>query len=144
MDTMGKRYCWTRRAELALLLGDPALALEIVNRLIASAPGMPAGGVITFLWMLKGEALATLGSLDEAASLLQAALENARAQGERFLLWRVHASLGRLYQAMNHQNKAQKEISAAHELIEELSATIPDKALKDNFLQHAYRRFDPP
>lgn len=143
MDTMGKRYCWARRAELALLLGDTALALEIVDRLVASAPGMPAGGVITFLWMLKGEALAALGSLDEAASLLQVAIENARAQDERFLLWRVHASLGRLYQALNQPFEAQKEISAARKLIEELAATIPDKALKDNFLQHAYRAFDP-
>jgi len=32
MDTMGKRYCWARRAELALFQGDPALALEIVDR----------------------------------------------------------------------------------------------------------------
>ncbi|MCP4422273.1 MAG: AAA family ATPase, partial [Chloroflexi bacterium] len=38
MDTLGKRYCWVRRAELALLQGDPALTLDITERLIASAP----------------------------------------------------------------------------------------------------------
>ncbi len=69
MDTMGKRYCWARRAELALLHGDPALALEIVERLIASALGMAAGGVITFLWQLKGDALAAMGRVDEAIQL---------------------------------------------------------------------------
>ncbi len=32
MDTMGKRYCWARRAELALSQDDPDLALDIVDR----------------------------------------------------------------------------------------------------------------
>jgi phage shock protein A len=35
MDTMGKRYCWAKRAELALSQGEPDLALGIVERLIA-------------------------------------------------------------------------------------------------------------
>lgn len=142
MDTMGKRYCWARRAELALFQGDPALALEIVDRLIASTPGTSPGGVITFLWKLKGETLAIMGHAEHAGSLLHAAIENARAQGEQFLLWRMHASLGRLYIAMNYQKEAHKEFSTARELIEALAATIPDGALKDNFLQGADKTLD--
>jgi tetratricopeptide (TPR) repeat protein len=142
MDTMGKRYCWARRAELALSQGDPALALDITDRLIASAPGMSPGRVITFLWKLKGEALATIGRTEEACSLLRAAIENARATEERFLLWRIHASLGRLYHTMNYQTEARKEFSAARELIQELAAAIPYKALEENFLQRAYNTLD--
>jgi tetratricopeptide (TPR) repeat protein len=137
MDTLGKRYCWARRAELALAQDDPALALDITERLIASAPGMSPGRVITFLWKLKGEACAAMGRTDQAESLLRAALENARAVGERFLLWRVHASLGRLYRAMDRKREAEEAFSAARELVQELAATIPDEALKDNFLQGA-------
>jgi tetratricopeptide (TPR) repeat protein len=144
MDTINKRYCWARRAELALFQGNPTLALEITDRLIASVPGMSSDGVVTFLWKLKGEALAAIGRTDEAISLLRAAIENARATGERFLLWRVHASLGCLYQTLNHQTAAQQEFSAARELIEELAATIPDGALKDNFLRGAYRAITNP
>jgi tetratricopeptide (TPR) repeat protein len=143
MDTMGKRYCWARRAELALSQGDPDLALEIVERLIASAPGLLPEGVITFLWKLKGEALAAMGRVEEAASLLNAAIENARAFGERFLLWRIHASLGRLYGAMSVPEVARKEYSAAREIIDELASTVPDEALKENFLQGAYSTLEP-
>jgi tetratricopeptide (TPR) repeat protein len=142
MDTLGKRYCWVRRAELALAQGDPALALEIVERLIASAPGMSAGCVITFLWKLKGEAFGATGRADEAESLLRAALENAQSTKERFLLWRVHASLGRLYCTVGQPEAAEKEYSAARALIDEMAATIPDEALKDGFLQGAYTALD--
>ena len=138
MDTMHKRYCWARRAELALAQSDPALALEIVERLIASAPGISPGCVITFLWKLKGEALSAMGHTEQARSLLQAAIENARATGERFLLWRLHASLGRLYSAMNRQLEAEEEFSTARQLIGELADTVPDEAVKANFLQRAH------
>jgi tetratricopeptide (TPR) repeat protein len=139
MDTLHKRYCWARRAEVALGQDDPALALEIVERLITSAPGLSPGGVITFLWKLKGEALATMGHWDQAIPLLRAALKNARATGERFLTWRLHASLGRLYRTTNRPSEAESEFSAALELVEELAGTLPDGTLKDGFLHGARR-----
>jgi tetratricopeptide (TPR) repeat protein len=137
MDTMGKRYCWARRSELALAQDDPALALDIADRLIASAPGMSPGRVITFLWMLKAEALAVLGRREDAISLLHTALENARATGERCLLWQVHARLWRLYRVMGHQEAAERQLSAARALIDEFAATIPDETLQYNFRQGA-------
>jgi DNA-binding SARP family transcriptional activator len=138
MDTLAKRYCWVRRAELALSQDDPVLALDITDRLIATAPGMSPGRVITFLWQLKGEILAALGRTDEAQPLLRAAIENARTTGERFLLWRIHASLGQLYTTMGHQEAAEKDFLAARTLIDELAATVPDETLKDKFRQGAY------
>jgi tetratricopeptide (TPR) repeat protein len=93
--------------------------------------------VIAFLWKLRGEALAAMRHVNEADALLRAAKENARATGERSLLWRLHASLGRLYCAMNRQAEAEQEFSTARELIEDLAATIPDDALQDNFLRRA-------
>jgi len=137
MDTMGKRYCWTRRVELALFQNDPALALDIIDQLIISASGLPPHCVITFLWKLKGDALTMMGRADEAEPLLHAALDNAQAQGEQFLRWGVQASLYKLYRAMNCQNEAQQAYSIAHELIKELADTIQDKVLQDHFLQHA-------
>jgi class 3 adenylate cyclase/tetratricopeptide (TPR) repeat protein len=140
MDTATQRYCWARRAELALRQGDPAQALDIVERLIASAPGMSPGRVIPFLWKLKSEALAAMGRAEEAHTLVQAAVEDARAMGECFLLWRIHASLGRLYRAMGRQSEADKEFSTARELIEELADAMPDRELRDAFLQRAQER----
>jgi adenylate cyclase len=140
MDTLGNRYCWTRRAELALHQGDPALALDIVERLIASAPGMSPGCVITFLWKLKGEALAAMGHTEEAQTLLQAAIENARATGERFLLWRLHASLGQLHDSAGRKPEADAEVRIARELVETLAGTVPPGEVRDNFVQRAHAR----
>ncbi|HET6447425.1 MAG TPA: tetratricopeptide repeat protein [candidate division Zixibacteria bacterium] len=153
MDTSGKRYCWLRRAELALLQDDPVFALEIVERLIATAPGMSPGRVITFLWKLKAECLvadaaakdaaakdagAENASVENALLLLVAAIENAEEAEERFLLWRLHASMGQLYKRVGHRDLAEKENSTARLLIDESAATLPDEASKDRFRQGAY------
>jgi predicted ATPase/DNA-binding SARP family transcriptional activator len=123
MDTKGKRYCWARRAELALAQGEPDIALAMTDRLISSAAGMMPGRVITFLWLLKGKALAAMGRTEEAEALFRAAAENVQKTGERFLLWRIHGALGQLYLIMNRAEKAAHEISAASRLIEEIAAT---------------------
>jgi tetratricopeptide (TPR) repeat protein len=140
MDTLYKRYCWARRAELALCQGDPALALDIVGHLIASAPGMSPGRVITFLWKLKAEALIALGETEEAHSLLQSAIENTRSTGERFLLWRIHSSLERLYCALGRHSDAEKQFAIARKLVAELADTLPDGELRDSFLQRVHER----
>jgi DNA-binding SARP family transcriptional activator/Tfp pilus assembly protein PilF len=137
MDSMYKRYCWAWRAELAMCRGDPGLALDIAERLIASAPGMAPGRVITFLWKLKGEALGAMGHVEAARTLLQAAIENARSTGERFLLWRLHASLGRLCRATDRRSEAEKASATARARIQELAETVPAGKLRDGFLQRA-------
>jgi tetratricopeptide (TPR) repeat protein len=137
MDTLGIRYCWVQSGELTLAQGNSSHALDIAERLIASTPGISPGRVILLPWKLKGEALAALGNVEEGISLLRAAKENAQDVGERFFLWQVLASLGRLYTKMEDQDAAEREFSAARALIDELAATILDDALKENFLQRA-------
>jgi tetratricopeptide (TPR) repeat protein len=137
MNTLHKRTCWARRAELALLQGQASLALDIVDRLIASAPGMAPGRVIPFLWKLKAEALAAAGRAEEAGSLLQAAVQHAQAAGERFLLWRIHTSLGRLYCTTHRQPEGEQQFSTARQHVRELADTVPGQGLRDSFLQRA-------
>jgi tetratricopeptide (TPR) repeat protein len=140
MDTLGNRYCWARRAELALAQDNPALALEITDRLISSAPGMEPGRVVTFLWKLKGEALVAIGRSQEAETLLQTAVENARSAGERFLLWSIHDSLGQVHRAGGCQSAARKEFSIARELVLELANSMPSGRLRDDFVRRAHKR----
>jgi len=137
METLSRRYCWVRRVELALMQDDPTLALDITERLIASAPNLSPGHVITYLWKLKAEALATTGQLDDARTLLCAARKNAQDYGERFLLWRIHGSLGKLYRRMDCKQASEKELLQAQAIIDELSTTLQDQKLKQNFLAHA-------
>ncbi len=80
-----------------------------------------------------------MGQLEEAEALLRAALVNAQKMGERFLLWRIHASLGRLYQRMDRAEISEGEISAARSLIVEIATTVQDEELKHNFRQRAIK-----
>ena len=86
----------------------------------------------------KAEALAAMGQSEEAGSLLQAAVREAQVLGARFLLWRLHASLGRLYRALGRHSEAEEEFASAHNLVEKLANTAPEGELRDNFLQRAH------
>jgi tetratricopeptide (TPR) repeat protein len=142
MDTLGKRYCWVRKAELALAQGDPALALDTTVRLTTSAPGMSTGRVITYLWKLKGEALVAMGRLPDAEPLPRIAIDNARAAGEQFLLWRLHADLGHVCRAAGQHVEAEVEFAVARELIETMAGTISDEGLKGSFLRGGFNTLD--
>jgi adenylate cyclase len=138
MDSIHKRACWARQAELALLQGRASLALEIAERLIASAPGRSSGKVIPYLWQLKAEALAAIGQPEEAGSLLQAAVRNAQVPGARFLLWRLHASLGHVHSTMGEAAEAEAHFSTGRQLVDELADTIRVQALRNGFLRGAH------
>jgi tetratricopeptide (TPR) repeat protein len=142
MDTTSERYCGAQWADLLLAQSEPTRTLEIVDRLIASIPGLLPDRIISSFWRLRGEALFALGQLDQAESVLLAALRNATTFDEHFHLWRIHTSLGGLYQEMSRQDEAQDEFSIARELINNLATTIPDQTLKDNFLQGALALLD--
>jgi tetratricopeptide (TPR) repeat protein len=144
MDSIHKRSCWARRAELALMEGRASLALEIAERLIASAPGMSQGRVIPYLWQLKAEALTARGQPEEASSLLQAAVGNAQAPQTQSLLWRLYASLGHAHNAMGQAAEAEANFSTAQRLVDELADTIPVQALRDGFLRGAYGVLESP
>ncbi|MDE3091569.1 MAG: hypothetical protein KGJ80_19540 [Chloroflexota bacterium] len=139
MQTLGQRLCWCARAELALARGEEESALEIADRLIASAPNVMANGkrVIPRLWQLRGEVLTQMKQLGIAQVALQAAQEAAFRQGARPLLWRIHVSLGKVYQMQGRREETEDEFSAARTIIEKLAANVPDPSLRDNFIRRA-------
>jgi tetratricopeptide (TPR) repeat protein len=144
MELLGQRLCWLARAELALARGDAAPALDIVERLVASAPGLTAEQVIPRLWHLRGEALSALGRLEDAGAALRAAADAAGNQGRRPLLWRIRLSFGRLYRTQGRADAAERELSRARAIVAELAAGIPDGPLRDTFLGEASALIPPP
>jgi predicted Zn-dependent protease len=144
MDSIHKRTCWARRAELALLQGQACMALEIAERLIASAPGISPTKVIPYLWHLKAHALAALGQPEEAASLLQSAVQHVQQAGIGSLAWRLHASLGHVCGTMWEAAEAEAHVSTARLLVDEVADTIPVQALKEGFLQGAHELLKSP
>jgi tetratricopeptide (TPR) repeat protein len=137
MQTIGQRLVWAARAELALARSDSGLALEITERLIASAANLSDERVIPHVWKLRGEALAAVGRIGEAETTLRAAQEAAHAQELRPSLWRIYTALGKLYQTQARHEEAEQAFSRARLLIEELAANLPDERVREHFLSQA-------
>lgn len=127
-DTAGKRLCWASRARLALAMDEPEQALDIAQRLLATAAGLAPGGVITPLWLLHGEALLVLRRTDEANEILSAGYREAQYHGQRPLVWRFQAALARVHLARGCHTAANQALAAARHTIEELAGTVDDPA----------------
>jgi DNA-binding CsgD family transcriptional regulator len=141
--TLAQRNCWQARVELALAVGEYAAALQMVERLYADAKNLTetADQGIPRLAMLRGQALMSLGTFDEAEGWLLGAMESARARNTQSLVWRIHARLGGLYQATGRGEQARQSLGAAQALLEQLASTLPDEEMRAGYLQGAASEF---
>jgi len=125
--------------ELALAEGDYQSALRIAEDLLASPPGASRKQPIPWLLKLKGEALAAISHLDEAAQTLEVAKDGALRQQERPLLWQIHRSLGRVYHRMKNEDRAEHAFAASRSVIADLAASIHEPTQRELFSQEALR-----
>jgi DNA-binding NarL/FixJ family response regulator len=138
MTTLGARLCWSAHIELLLKEKRNDEALETVERLISTASNSSMN-VIPHLWRLRGEALKGQGRLEEAVATLNQAVEDAERRGVASLAWRLRASLGRAYQSSGQRREAQGQFAAARRTVLDLTARIPDEALRHSFAREAER-----
>jgi DNA-binding CsgD family transcriptional regulator/predicted negative regulator of RcsB-dependent stress response len=136
-QTLMQRLIWYMRAQLALAHRKPDRALAITEQLFSSAANVSDGQSIPHLSQLRGEALTMLKQHAEAETALQAAHAGAMTRGLRPLLWRIAIDLGKLYQMQRREEEAEQAFATAQELIEELTAPIPDLSLRTHFLHQA-------
>jgi DNA-binding CsgD family transcriptional regulator len=134
-DSLAERRAAWVWGELALMQGQPLLALEHAEHLLASAPGANEvrSQPIPALLKLKGEALLALSRLNEARTALEDAKRGANERGDPSLVWRVQRSLGQAYHLLKHEEQAQGEWAAARKLIEQLAATIENADVREHF-----------
>jgi predicted ATPase/DNA-binding NarL/FixJ family response regulator len=123
--------------ELALVQGEPRIALQITEYLLASTPGEQRSQPIPHLLKLKGEALVMLSRFEEAENAFENAKRGALARHAPSVLWHVHRSFGHLYHRLKREELAQREYTAARLVIEALAATIDETALQEHFLRTA-------
>ena len=144
--THAQRLLWRAQAELALARGNPATALQLIDRLIASLTDEERqdDGVTPHLRHLRAKTLLALNRAAEAEALLQAAQATAQSQGARPILWRICVALGKLYQGQGRSDEAEEVFSTARRIIEELATSVLDEAVRDNFLRCATAQIPPP
>jgi predicted ATPase/DNA-binding CsgD family transcriptional regulator len=133
------RSGWAARAELDLALGHPDEALEIIERLLGSTLNLAQYGPhsVPRLAQLRGQALLALGRVEEALAEFQGARAVLQKQGQRALLWRLHAEVGKACRLLGRRVQAEDEFSSARVIIQELAATLPEGELREHFLKQA-------
>jgi predicted ATPase/DNA-binding CsgD family transcriptional regulator len=131
-----RRICWTW-GELALARGNPALALDIAERLLNSIPGTATTQLVPRLLKLQGDALGALARHGEAVAALEEARRGALARHERLILWQIDRALGRQYRRLRQEELARRHFASAREVIASLADTFDDVALRERFLRAA-------
>jgi DNA-binding CsgD family transcriptional regulator len=139
-QTFAQRQYWCARAELALTSGDSRRALDVVDSLLRSAANCTDERDIPRLAKLRGEALAALGQVADAETVLRHAEQGARTRGLTPLRWRIHVALGQLYLAEHRSDDAEREFAVARTLVQDLADTISDQLLRNSFLHSALAR----
>jgi DNA-binding CsgD family transcriptional regulator len=131
-----RRMSWAW-GEFVLASDEPEIALDIADRLLASAPGATRAQPIPWLLKLKGEALGALSRREEAIQALEEARLGTLARQEQPLLWQIHRALGRQHRRLRQEDLAQRDFTAAREGIASLASTIDDMYLREHFLSTA-------
>jgi DNA-binding CsgD family transcriptional regulator len=136
-QTLGQRLMWCADAELALARRDTSRAYQVIEQLLASAGNTGEGRDVLRLSRLHGEALIALNRASEAEAVLQHASKTAQQQGALPLLWRMHLTLGKCYQAQRRYEAAEESLLAARDIIEQLAPNVPE-SLRADFLEQTH------
>jgi DNA-binding CsgD family transcriptional regulator len=128
MQSQMQRLCWSARGESELARGDAQAALSIAERLITARHAQ--SGAIVRLEKLRGEALSTLGRHGEAELVLLAAREAAQAQQTPSWLWRLHRTLGNVYQAQGRRSDAMRAYAAARAVVQAIANDLAETELR--------------
>lgn len=136
METLAQRRLWFVNAMLLLYQHQPAQALDIVERLIASAKNRTETTIIPLLWYLRGRTLTRLGRFESAEDALVDALNAAHAQNLRMLVWRIHMVRVGMYRASERPVQAAAALADTRASIAELAQQVPAE-FADPFLRRA-------
>jgi DNA-binding NarL/FixJ family response regulator len=139
--TLGQRAIGTARVELALASKRPDRATGLVESMIHSAAGEHVAS--PRLASLRADALVLLDDRYGAEATYLDAAEQARRQGQRGQLWRIHAALSRLYRAMGQRSHSLEHRQIAQDVIDDLAETVPDAVQRETFRATAALCFPP-
>lgn len=141
MQTLAQRTLWRALAILKMAEKHADEALEIIDRLFASARNLrpPSHEQIPFLALLRGQILIQMGEsrYTEAENSLLEACKGAEARGMLRVLWRTQATLGDLYTATNRPQDAEQALTNARLLVADIASGISEEHLREAFLRGA-------
>lgn len=141
MDSWFDRIGWYARADLALMRGDAAESLAIVERLLATTKKASETKVIPPLLLLQGKALTALDCPDEAVNVLFRAEAAARERRGNVLLWQILVARGQAEQRRSKRDEAERAFAGAREIVDKIAATLPDGPIPEFGIESAREQF---
>lgn len=151
MRTLSQRRLWSARVLLALSQREAAVALDLTERLIATAVDSGSDGVMPLLWYLQARSLVQLHQHERAQEIALAGLARATVENVRPLIWRLTAVLAAARHGQGETEQAEQQRLAARKLAEELANGIPlqitdaasqPRPLREPFLMRVYERIE--
>jgi tetratricopeptide (TPR) repeat protein len=137
MRTIGQRTIWEARAIFALERHDPESAMEILDRLFATAPNFQGEASLSNLAYWRAQALLRLGRVEDAIELLYATRQEAVTINHRSLQWRIEALLAVLYGIQDRPGDAAEAAARAWSIVEQITGNVSDPTLRTGFLAGA-------
>jgi DNA-binding CsgD family transcriptional regulator len=135
--TAVERDCWAAAADLELALGNPATALEIIDRLIATTINGGPGKIVPRLGLLRGQALMAVEAWPEAIETLGPALTMAEARGFQPTAFRLQHHLAVACRHAGNPREASSYRDAALQTIQSIAGSMPDAEMRQRFLERA-------
>lgn len=118
-----------------LAKGDFTKAHESCDRLMRAAEKEGLKKYLAVAKKLKGETILNEAvNLSEAERELKEARKIAKKIGALPVLWKIHASLGSIYEKKGDKKKASAEFSKARKVVDEIASKIGHEDLKNTFL----------
>jgi len=134
-DWMKWRYSQHLFASLGeswLARGDPAKAVEFGDQCLLLANRYNSPKYVARARRLKGEAALACGQWDEAQRLLNDTLAMAERLAYPTLLWKTHATLGRLHTALRRPEEALESFQAASAVLDRMKSKTKHPNLRSS------------
>jgi tetratricopeptide (TPR) repeat protein len=135
----GYRWRWKTRllaawGELYLARGEAERALDYAEQCLQLAERTSARKNLVKGWKLKGEALAALDRVEEAASYLEKAISMADEIGNPPLAWKSRYALAQILEQVGREEVAQQHYRQAAASIEQTAGSLSDLGMRETFL----------
>jgi tetratricopeptide (TPR) repeat protein len=126
-------------ARARLVLDQPERAEALLGRVQEDSEAAGWREPLADALLIGGLCRYVLGDLDEAARLLARALDDAEDAGLRRIEWEAHAALAGLSEARGGGGEAANHAAAARSIVDSLSVSVGESALRDTYVRRARR-----
>ncbi|MEO7999286.1 MAG: helix-turn-helix transcriptional regulator, partial [Gemmatimonadaceae bacterium] len=126
--TLGERFLKLARAEVALEMGEPAIALAIVDERLA-AEQFP----VPRLTFMRARALMALDDNAAAEVTLRTACGEASATNAKPLLWSIKVAMGHFLKKMRHRVESRQAFDEALIIANDLASRVDEAPLRKAF-----------